>query len=238
MIVTKIAVINLSQAVSRVQAVRMVAACQMQARRDFSPAWNTRRPDIRLYRSEQEVPRGVPIIALIDSIEEAGALGWHAETPDGREYGRVQVRLVLDNGGDLLIGSTSVCAVLSHEILELMADPYCTRWEQGPRRPGGADLYAFEVCDPVQGDGYAVVDREGAPWVSNFVLPNWFDGDEGQVDFMGTCPGPFKLAPGGYMIIRNAAGSETSVFGKKRPDRWRTLMKKHPASRTARRSVK
>lgn len=233
-----VGVVNQSRVVSRAIARRMVAACRMQAHRDYAPAWGRRRVPIRYYSAEALVPSSFALVVILDDADVAAAEGYHAETPEGREFGRVFAGPIVAQGRDLLVGRDSVCVILSHEILELLEDPYCIAWVQGPTERGG-DLHALEICDPVQADAYPVSLRDGAPWVSNFVTPNWIDGDEGRAfDFMGTCPKAFGLAPGGWKIMRDAQGNEREIFAKQKPPAWRLASREHPAARTARRRAR
>jgi hypothetical protein len=64
-------------------------------------------------------------------------------------------------------------AKFSHEILEMLVDPYAN-----VRTAGGS---LVEVCDPVNGRTYRVL---GVP-VSDFMLPDWFFGGRGPHDAIG-----------------------------------------------------
>lgn len=94
---------------------------------------------------------------------------------------------------------------LSHEVLELIADPEANMFVQGPHpeEPNRNVFFWYEVCDAVQADWYSI---DGVQ-VSNFVLPLYFTaGDEkdGRNDFLGTrvrgkTLRSFGVNPGGYM---------------------------------------
>jgi len=83
----------------------------------------------------------------------------------------------------------------SHELLEMVTDPYADT------AIFDRDRYELEVCDPVQFQAYPI---EGI-WVSNFVLPEWFDSptgppgaeSEGRFDFAGQLAGPRARSLGG-----------------------------------------
>src|SRR5438445_751400 len=109
--------------------------------------------------------------SLADDAEQAGALGYHAETPDGRPYGRVFVGPVLDHGGGWLEGQLSVSTVVSHECCELFCDPNVNLWADDAQ----GRAYAVEACDPVEADSYEVSVEGRVVAVSNFVHPAWFD---------------------------------------------------------------
>lgn len=217
--IQRIAVVNESTKLSEETASNMVRACAEQLRRDVCPAWGWSVVEVELAAHADEVLFGIPIVTLRDRADVDGAAGYHDEDERGRERGFVFVADVL-RYGTLLRGPDSVSAVLSHELIELVADPFCTRWEDGPKIDQGS-MYAFELADPVQGHSYPIAINGVDVSVSDFVLPSWFDGGRedggtGLVDYLGVCPGPFQLAPGGYMVVRGARG-EHSIFGALAP---------------------
>src|SRR5436853_495964 len=76
---------------------------------------------------------------------------------------------------------------LSHEALELLADPEANLLVQGPHpsRPRHKVFHWFEMCDAVQDEHYLIDDVP----VSNFVLPLYFTSSDergGRNDFLGT----------------------------------------------------
>lgn len=244
----KIAIVNQSQRLAAKDVDIMVKACQDQATLHFAPAWELLPPVLKVVASMDQVPDGYIAMVLMDAPDAPGALGYHSEASD-KIYGRIFVNPVLDNGGVVLFdtsnpGNVSVSSVLSHEVCELICDPFIDYWVDGPVLPQGP-CYALEVCDPVQGDSYTmpVQNVDGTPLamvsLSNFVLPSWFDDqapDGSKVDYMGTAKGPFQMTPGGYMVVRNGPGSEQQVFGETMPPAWR--QKKADAARTVRRGAK
>ncbi|MGZ3459782.1 MAG: hypothetical protein ACXU86_14905, partial [Archangium sp.] len=88
---------------------------------------------------------------------------------------------------------------LSHEVLELIADPDVNLMVLAPHPKGGPQpvLRPYEVCDPVQGNSYRI---DGVV-VSNFVTPLYFAQTERptkQTNFLNMPLQQFGLAPGGY----------------------------------------
>jgi hypothetical protein len=97
-------------------------------------------------------------------------------------------------------------ATLSHEALELVADPESNLFVQGPnpRSPKRDVFHWFEMCDAVQSQWYEIA---GVP-VSDFVLPLYFTREPeagSRNNFLGvrdkkTPPlKSFGVAPGGYI---------------------------------------
>lgn len=235
-----IAIFNTSSRVDAKSLSLMVLAVAFQARNHFAKAWGMSRPCVELVDTEADAGPEIPVIGIFDSADTAGALGYHSETPDGREYGRVFVSPILDAAGGLIDGHYSVSQTLSHEVMELMADPFCTRWELGPAIKEGM-FYAFEVADPVQDGSYDVHVNGGTAKVSDFVTPAWFDDDPGPqvVSHLNAPIRPFTVDKGGYMIVTDGK-RENSVFGKRvfhevMPPEWRIKSTRHSAARSARR---
>lgn len=240
----KIVLVNQSSRVGQPDFTAMVAAVVQQAKKEFCPAWGLAPVSIEARAQVPKVVGDLEIIILQDEPDEDGALGYHTESGD-KEWGLVFCNPVLDNGGAVLQGTDltipTVASVLSHEVLELLADPYVNAWIEGPKRKEGS-LYALEVCDPVEADQY-LVDAKTANGVkkvavSNFILPTWGDTQaKGTTGFdrMGRLTAAFQMSPGGYMVVRGSADDGTEVFAAKRAA-WRTKAKKaHPRSRRVRR---
>jgi len=195
------ACLNSSKTLSNTNVEFMVAACQAQAV-EFCQAIGLDPPAAALYGDVSKLPQDdVWIVDIVDSLDEPGALGYHAD--DGHPYIRV-----LAQGPD-----TSI--TLSHEFLELLGDPTCDRWV---KRPDGSRV-AVEVCDPVEGDHYPVlaeVAGEGRTVeVSNYVLGAWFD-PHGTAPFdrLGKLSAPFEMTTGGYMVVLSQDGNEHEVFAR------------------------
>lgn len=216
---TTIGVLNLSTLVSHDDLAAMIGVCNAQLEQDFGPAWG-------IWAALADVPDGPALssyayqIVLADNIDQKDALGYHFLTAGGIVSGPVGVRPVLDEGGVVLLDEAnlqrpSVLSVLSHEVLEMLADPYANAWAIGPERTEGA-LYAYEICDATESDQYVQELRGTRGAVSNFVLPNWFDPDAPpgtKVDFLGKCPGPFQIAPGGYMMVLGPGYQLQNIMG-------------------------
>jgi hypothetical protein len=227
-----IAIIDKSAKVSTADAALMTAACNTQLGLHACPAWNRAPSSVQFFQDETKVPASAWIIALFDNADQSGALGWHTETPAGRPYGRVFVKPVLEAGGTMLTGELSVSAVLSHEVLELVVDPYVNLWATAA---DGSD-YAIEVCDPVESDSYMIKLGDKRVSVSNFVLPDWFNATPAKgakFDYMSKLSSPFAMTTGGYVVYKHS-GATHDRFGAAYPA-WKRPGKNHSAARSARR---
>lgn len=236
----RIGVVNQSKKLTdRSQVLLMVNACGRQAREHAATpkAWDRSPPILTLYNSLQQVPKDTRLMVLLDAPDVADALGYHSETPDGRPYGKVFINPILQSGGNVLDGVSSVSVTLSHEVLEMWIDPNVNGWFDGPSE----QEYSAEVCDPVEADAYPITESGRKVWVSNFVLPPYFDTnpapDETKFDHLGRLKKPFSMTDGGYLIYRKADGTVEEIFGSLFPE-WKKTGKKHAAARSSRRLKK
>jgi hypothetical protein len=216
----------------------MVRAISVQLSRDLRPTWHRDPAHFAFADTMGAVPPGYAPIVIVDTPDIADALGYHTNSGN-RPSGRVFVEPIMDAGGSVLGDpsdpkAASVSATLSHEVLELLGDPWCTYWSDGP---DGYE-YALELADPVQTGSYFIYGESTSPVaVSNFITPQWFDrftGPGERYDFLGVLSGPFEIAADGYAIRRQSPGSEEAVFGAGVPE-WLRKQKLAALARTARR---
>lgn len=208
---------------------RIASAVSRQLYEDYADLWEARGSDVFVVGALHEVPQGACIVAILDDADQAGALGYHDTTPDGRPYARVFLGPILADGGTFTQGPISLSVTVSHEVLEIVGDPYVNWWAD---MPGGNQL-AQELCDPVEGDSYEIGDVS----VSNFVGPRYFSNGPGPYDRLGLLGLPWTMTAGGYMIVRGPDGEIQQVFGAAYPE-WKKAGKEHAAARTARRRAK
>lgn len=186
----------------------MVLAIGKQLARDYATSWSHVPPALVYYPNATDAPATSALVVVADDADQAGVLGYHTDTMTGPR-GFVFAGPVMAAGGSVSSGSMSVSCTLSHEVLELIADPFCNTWSDDTL--GGVDT-SFELCDPVESDSYTI---DGVA-VSNFVLPSYFDPSARvteKFDFMGTLSAPFTMSPGGYKILRDSTGIR-EVFGR------------------------
>lgn len=194
-----IAVINQTTVLTDEQITPVVEAIQIQVTRDFAPVWAV---DAKLLQIPRDgtVPAGVWPMYLLDTSDTAGALGYHSDSL-GVPFGRVFAKTDMEHGANWSI-------TLSHEVLELLADPFIVSTVLGRDSLGHPRVYALEVCDPPEADqfGYMI----GNVKVSDFVYPAWFGAPKsvnGKYDHIGKIKAPFQLLPGGYISYLQIAAS-------------------------------
>jgi len=174
-----------------------------QIKEDFEPYWSlgaTLRLEGRSSDKPDEITtpdmRGEAVIYLWNETDVPDALGYHEKNNRGIPYGFVFTELSSE------IEPWSV--TLSHEALELIADPEVNLLVRGPHPTEERDVFHwYEMCDAVQAETYEIDHVK----VSNFVLPLYFtSGDEvgGRNDFLGRSYDgetlqSFGVNPGGYI---------------------------------------
>jgi hypothetical protein len=137
---------------------------------------------------------GASPLVIYDDPDQAGVLGWHTYNPqEGRIHGTAFLRPILDNGGSLIEGPSSLSCTLSHEALEAVMDPYVNLLAL-MGEPGEEMLEPVEACDRVQGYSYDI----GGISVSNFLGPRAFRDGPGPYDWLQKLSSPWEIAPGGY----------------------------------------
>jgi hypothetical protein len=142
----------------------------------------------------EKEPQDAWKLVFADKSDEAGDLGYHDFTADGRPISYVFAEDVKDDG-------SSVTVTVTHEIAEMIADP----WISESFQVSDTRFFAKEICDPCEADEFAysiMVKPFPAIKVSDFVLPKWFiPGSTGQLDRHKKIDKPLKVLPGGYMSV-------------------------------------
>lgn len=122
-------------------------------------------------------------------------MGYHAVDANYRPYAVVFAGLCRDLG-------KPTSAIMSHEMLEMLADQSTHGVNLVNLGDGTGMLVPLEVCDPCTELYYE--GPTGIP-LYDFVFPLWFVAAyQGQVDFLGRLPGPLRQAngaPAGFQIV-------------------------------------
>lgn len=233
-----IAVINESTEVSNADVNTMCQAIQIQLDLHVLPAWNMKSSTIKFYADKTKVPGYAWVVNMLDNPTQAGALGYHSLDNDQIDA-FIFAQPVLANGGTTLAYNPAnptqytVSATLSHEVCEMVGDRYANGFSVGPQISQG-NLYAQELCDPVENDSYGISVGGVSVAVSNFVFPSWFNPEatlklNAPFDYLKKLTAPFTMDAGGYMIVAsmNNEGQVTArqVFDDQMPE-WKKDLKK------------
>jgi hypothetical protein len=187
----------------------VIRAVNRQITEDFEPYWSLGAA-LRLEGRSEKTPsklemldlRGDAILYLWDKTDVDNALGYHDQNARRIPYGFVFTDLAKKLGEPWSV-------TLSHEALELIADPEINLLVMGPHPadPNKTVFHWYEMSDAVQNETYEIDHIQ----VSNFVLPLYFTGSDepgGRNDFLGTSTGgktlnSFGVNPGGYVGFFN-----------------------------------
>lgn len=181
-----VALASKSESVSASDLADVASAIQKQVVRDFDPIWKTQ-ATISAYHESGQVPLDYWIVTVCDDTGDLNE-GVHRDV-HGQPFALVQYDDLWTLG-------------VSHECLEMLADPFCCRMiaGQSPKTDQGRVRFLVEVCDPCQDPtfGYTV----NGVKVSDFVTPNYFDpvASSGvRYSYSGRVTGPHEVLKNGYL---------------------------------------
>jgi hypothetical protein len=196
-----IGVENTSSRVRDDDLAAMCAAVQKQVNQDVTPEWHVA-ASVQLFPAGR-IPLGYWPITVSDGIDAPGAAGYHDD--DHRQpYAKVDA-----TAGD-------ISSTLSHEIIEMIVDPFGSRLWVYHTPSGDRVRVLIEACDPPEAKDYLV---DGIP-VSDFVLPAYYRHHKQHVQLthlnveMQPTPAGLQLAPGGYVswVDGNGHWSQATWF--------------------------
>lgn len=159
-------------------------------------------------------------LGLFDTSDTAGAAGYHDTDPTGRPYAKAFRNEATTFGGD----PWSLTAIASHELAEMMRDPFAQWWVDR-----GAFEEALELCDRCEGYSFPL----GGFEMADFLMAAALDptATVGPWDYMLKLAGKEDVSPQGYVITRSSAFApsvgaflKASVRGgpQWRKRRWKT----------------
>jgi hypothetical protein len=194
-----IALVSETPAVSPAELMRVGAAILKQVTTQFGPKWGIEAM-VSPVASLAHVPLGSWPVVVRDAVLPDG-LGAHVS-----EDGENAFALVTYRPEDWTL-------TLSHEVLELLVDPFGTCLIPGPSPddPSATVEYLAEVCDPCQGwipdfPFYYTIDEVV---VSDFVYRDYYtEFGEGRYSQAGNVKEPRELLAWGYMVWRDPATRE------------------------------
>jgi hypothetical protein len=223
---------------------RVIRAINRQIKEDFEPYWSLG-ATLRLEGRSETTPsklslpdlRGDAILYLWNALDVDGALGYHDQNARGIPYGFVFTKLSEQLGEPWSV-------TLSHEALELIADPEVNLLVMGPHPadPDKTVFHWYEMSDAVQNETYEI---DGVA-VSNFVLPLYFtpNNEKGaRNDFLGTVSNgktlrSFGVNPGGYVGFYDPEKGEHDTFSRSGDHTAKERMKIKAQAALARRAIR
>jgi hypothetical protein len=192
-----VALVSETSSVTFKRLSSVAAAIQKQVTRDFGPLWQVN-ATVDAFDSLESVPVDYWPVIIQDDINEPGAAGYHTD-----DQGQPLALVQFDSGWPLTV---------SHETLEMLADPFGSRTIAGdppPQMPKtGPQLervvYLVEVCDPCETITYTVNGQH----LSDFITSHYYDPDAGsgvRYSFRGKIKAPHTVLDGGYVSFGNPA---------------------------------
>ncbi len=198
MLLRQVALVSQSASVVLGELTRVSAALQKQIARDFGPIWEIH-ATVDSFASLTDVPLGYwPIIIRDDVGEKYSAAGIHLDN-NGQPFSLVQ-------------SSKTWPQTCSHEVLEMLADPFGERViaGQAPKeaRKQGRVEFLVEVCDPSEDSKFAYTVNDIR--VSDFYTPAFFDPVAApgvRYSFTGAIKRPREVLRGGYISWHNTVNN-------------------------------
>jgi hypothetical protein len=183
----KIAVINVSTAISAADVQKMLPAFDHQWNTDLLPVWGVDAATFTFVPHGQRPALGAWWVVFLDDSNQAGALAYHDLTDGGLPISKVFVKTILADNASVSVGAT-------HEICEMAVDP----WLNSAYQDSQGVFWAGEVCDPVEDDQYGY--EIGGVLVTDFATPNWFGHQHahGPFDMKHHALAAFEVLTGGY----------------------------------------
>jgi hypothetical protein len=224
-----VAVVSLTSAVGPRDLMAGAAAIQKQVTRDFSPHWGIA-ATVSAFDDLDSVPSDYyPVVLFGDADELVGrlefALGPERASQlidefDGELLSGIHLNAFTRQPFALVAATDTWTVTVSHEVLELIADPYGNHLIAAahPTDPELRVNYLVEVCDPCLSTWYPV---NGLP-VSDFYTPRYFDPvrtDGTLYSFTGEIEYPLQVLDGGYVTFVDPgdSGLYQLQFGAREP---------------------
>jgi hypothetical protein len=184
MLPVQIALVSITRQTDPHDVSHVAAALQKQATRDLAPLWGISAtvdafPSLR-------VSAGYWPVIIVDDVK--GAAGYHQDVL-GRPYALVEY-------------SASWSLTASHEILEMLCDPWGRRVAAGrsPKPDQGQVEFLVEACDPCEASDFAYTIN--GVLVSDFITPSFYDPrrtTSARYSFTGSITRPRQILRGGYI---------------------------------------
>ena len=188
-LIVNLGLISQSAKVSQKDLNMVSAALQKQVVRDFEPIWNVQ-ATVDAFEALEDLPLGYWPIVIRDDIG-FNAAGIHLDK-DGQPFALVS------SADDRDVWALTS----SHEVLEMLADPFGNRVVAGdsPKPGQGRVMFLVEVCDPSEDAafGYSI----NGILVSDFYTPRFFDpvpNPATRYSFTNSIQRPRQVLRGGYL---------------------------------------
>ena len=186
MFIHQIALVCQSKKIKLSELTKASAALQKQATKDLSPIWGVQ-ATVDVFQDLKDIPLGYWPVIIMDKIDDPDAAGYHSDK-NHQPYALVEY-------------SDSWTLTCSHEICEMLVDPYGNKMKSG-LSPNGKERvhYLVEVCDPCEDSSCAYFINGFL--VSDFSTPDYFDSafnENTRYSFKGKLTKPRQILKNGYL---------------------------------------
>lgn len=187
MLTAHVGIVSEESKISPSELTRVAAALQKQISRDFGPLWKIQ-ANVAAFTSLEDLPLDYWPVVIKDDIGDPSAAGYH-EDQHGQPFALVEY-------------SQGWSLTASHEVLEMLADPFGRRQVAGesPVTGQGRVKFLVEVCDPCEADAFSYT--VNGIRVSDFYTPNYFDpvkSPGARYSYTGSLASPREVKKGGYL---------------------------------------
>jgi hypothetical protein len=207
-----VALVDDTDTIGMAELAKMAAAFNQQILQDFAPIWPTK-ATVGAYPSDAAIPKGQWAVHIQKTLDQPGALGYHTNDQN-QPVAYVEL-------------SETTSVTVSHELLEMLADPWGSRIHSAIL-PAGMENdfaqfglksakdpvnYLLEVADPCEETSYPI---QGVD-VSDFLTPNWYRSVAIQTESyskVNGCTAPRQVANGGYVSFGTESGEWFQVFNE------------------------
>ena len=204
-----VAIVSMAREVPTRDLLQVAAAVQKQVTRDFTPLWGIP-ATVDAFEDLASVPSDYRPVVLFSDLGELSSrleyvLGAQpAETLikalEADEVAGIHLTAITRQPFSLASVEGAWTVTVSHETLEMLADPYGNRLVAAahPLDPALRVCYLLEVCDPCLSMYYTV----NGVLVSDFYTPRYFDPvriPSVRYSFTGALGHPREILEGGYL---------------------------------------
>ncbi len=207
MLTQLVALVDCTKSISATDLSQASAALQKQATRDLGPIWGVA-ATVNYFPDLASVPVGYWPIIIVSTLNDPNAGGYHTDKS------HQPFSLILRGEGD------DWPLDCSHELCEMLVDPYGSRMVPGQslKEGQGRVSYLVECCDPCEDPHYAYT-IDGI-MVSDFYTPDFLAPSTAsgiRYSFNGSITKPLEILPGGYITWQDPADNsywQVQYFGK------------------------
>jgi hypothetical protein len=216
MFVRNVALVTEESAIPMSELSAVAAALQKQATRDFGPLWKIE-STVTAFQTLEQLPLDYWPVIIKDNIGDPDAAGYH-DDEHGQPFSLVQY-------------SQGWTLTASHEVLEMLGDPFGRRLVAGqsPVQGQGRVRFLVEVCDHSEAAEFSY--SVNGIQVSDFYTPHYFDpvtSPSVRYSYTGAITAPRTVLKGGYLSWHDTATKawwQRTWFGATAVDRELKNMK-------------